>query len=308
MERNEPAAAAADNGGDALAGIVVEEGADTGAAAAQPQEADPAAQAEEAFARRLGWRPKEEFPGPTDKWVDAKSFVDKTMSKESLLRSQLRRQDEKIQTLEKHLERVLGATDEILDRSRGAEQRGFEYARDTLRAKMREAVANADTAAYERHEQELQQLEQMRPKGGTKKPDEADGKPGASRQPQQEMDPVTKQWMRENPWVESKKFFNIALGIEQDLLETRPDLSMRERLDEVTAEVKRRFPEKFGNPARSAPPATARPGPQAARTPVKKTRTVADLDDNAKAALAKLKRMNPALTDEDYLKSYKWDK
>jgi hypothetical protein len=301
MERNEPAAPPADDGSGIPADMLADTPPATTEGQANTQQPDPAAQQEEAFARRLGWRPQEEFPGPKDKWVDAKAFVDKTMSKESLLRSQLRRQDDQIQRLEKLIKDQAAPVQELLDSSREAKARGYNFAVQELDQQMERAVADADTARYKELKRQRDELDKMRPvipERREQRPDPNGVTP----------DPVAMTWVEQNPWFNTDKRLNrIAMGLEQALMEEKPYLSTAERLQEVRDDIMKRFPEKFTNPNRSAAPAASRPSAQATRPAAKKQKTVADLDEHGKAALAKFKRMNPKMTDQDYLASYKWD-
>jgi hypothetical protein len=60
------------------------------------------------------------------------------------------------------------------------------------------------------------------------------------------MDTVTN-WRKSNPWFDNRIDANrIANMIHVNLLEERPNLSLRENLDLVSEEMKRRFPEKIG--------------------------------------------------------------
>ncbi len=63
---------------------------------------------------------------------------------------------------------------------------------------------------------------------------------------QEEMDTVTN-WRKSNPWFDNRIDANrIANTIHVNILEERPNLSLRENLDLVSEEMKRRFPEKIG--------------------------------------------------------------
>lgn len=299
MERNEPAAPAADDGSGIPADMVVDDDATTTASAP-----DPAAEAEQGFARRLGWMPKEEFSGPAERWVDHKAFIEKTQSSRALLQSQLKRMVERDAQKDRLLKEQGDALKELLDRSRGAEARGFEYAREQVKARQREAVKNADEQAYEQAERELAELDRMKPaaREALKKPDESNSNTRTAAP----ADPAVTAWVDQNKWFSADKKLNkIAIGLEADLMEDEPYLSTSERLAKVTDEVKRRFPEKFANAARDNPPAAARPGPQGARPAVKKAKTEADLPPSARATMDRLVRQG-VLTKKQYLDDYKW--
>lgn len=298
MERNEPAAPAADDG----QGIPPDMLADQ-----QPAGATEANPDSVKLARQIGWRPLEEYRGPKDKWIDADAFLEKVQTEAPVRNERLRTtaaENERLRRENADLKREReSGWGEILDRSRGAEQRGFQYAREQIDVQMDEAAQRGDMDAYKNFKRQRDELERLKPSAPD--PRRADPKPGQPQQP----DVATMGWIDQNPWFNTDPMLNgIAINIEGDLLRKQPNLSTSERLEKVKDEVQRRFPEKFGNPARTTPAAASRPSAQAARPPSReKKRTVADLDEHGKAALAKLKRQDPKLTDEMYLAAYKWD-
>jgi hypothetical protein len=268
---------------------------------------------DEAFARRLGWRPQEEFRGPTDKWVDAGTFVEKVQKETPILRERLRTQDSMIQRMEAELRETKRlaseqgqAVNELLERSRGAEDRGFQYEAARIEAGMRKAVENADTPAYDALRMELDGLYRQRAEKQRKPADPDKDKPNGQ---QTTPDPAAAAWVRENTWFNSdKKLHRAAIAIEATLMEDEPHLSTADRLKKVRDEIVQRFPEKFENQARRQPSAVSAPGGQLTRPVRPKQKTVADLPDDAKQALTTLKRRDPKFTDEMYLKNYQWDK
>lgn len=89
-------------------------------------------------------------------------------------------------------------------------------------------------------------------------------------------------------------------------------MDLRANLDQVAAEIKRRYPERFENPRRTAPNGVGRPTGDRGRTG-KPGRTFADLPPEAQAAADKFVRTIPPdrngkkYTREDYLATYEWD-
>lgn len=303
MEQDTSAALAADDGKGIPADMV-----EADAPATEGDAPDPVAETERAFALRMGWRDKDEHVAkgrPEHAWLDAKSYIEKQQREGPLLRAQLRKQDETIARQEKLLKEMGEATKELLDRSRGAEERGFAFAVQRIDAAMTEAVRNADEQTFERLKIEREDLLKIKPAAKeAKKPDDA----GDRRTP----DPEVLAWTEQNPWFFSdKKLKGIARGIEEALLEDEPHLNTRDRLAKVTEEVKRLYPTKFENAARNNPAAAARPGPQGAR-PISGTKKVATFDDipagereSAKAAFAMIKRRTPNVSVEQYVKDYR---
>ena len=113
-------------------------------------------------------------------------------------------------------------------------------------------------------------------------------------------------WIGKNAWFEtSEKLSNFAVSVFREAINS--GMAEQDALDHTEAEVRRVFPENFQNDRREAPStvATTTRESSAARPKVK-AKTIADLDENGKAALVKLKRLIPNYTDEQYLKDYKW--
>ena len=300
------AAPAADDGGAIPADLLAD---DKGNPPPQTTSED------DGFARRLGWRPKEEFRGPQDKWLPADAFVEKVQTEVPVLRERLRTQDAIQQRMEselretKRLAKEQGeALKELLDRTRGAEDRGWEYTRASVKAEMRKAAAEADLNRYAHLEQELEHLEANKPARKPAQPqtDDPVRTPNGADAPP---DPAVAAWVRDNAWFTlDRKLHREAAAIELNILEDEPHLSTPDRLAKVSEEVARRHPEKFPNAARARTSAVSAPSGQSARPMKPKTKTVADLPQDAKLALARIKGRDPSFTDEDYMKHYQWDK
>jgi hypothetical protein len=258
---------------------------------------------------------------------------------EAELRAQLRTRDELLQRQtadsERRLAEQTAAVRELLDGQRRAEDRGFAYYREEIRARMRKAVKEADEAAYDAAERDLTALEEAAARrqpppdqrAGARNEPRGDlrGDPGTPahdavpyRQPGQPgaaaasagadalVDPVARAWVSNNPWFAAdRKLAREAQAIEANLLDDDPYMTTETRLAKVREEVARRHPDKFDNPARRQAPTVATPGGQVARQPKPKTLTLADLDADSRAALAAIKRVDPKFKDETYLAGWK---
>jgi len=252
----------------------------------------------EARARRQGWYPKDQFRGNSKDWVDAETFLRRSETELPVLRDRLRTLDRRNERVSEELREVKQTLTEFREFSGKAEERAYNKAKRELEEKMRTAAANADVAGVDAARVELDDLNANKPV-----PPKA---PEAREERQAQTDPVVDAWVNahERSWFRTDATLNsVAMAIHMDLQRTKPGLTLAENLAEVEREVKARFPEKFGNPRRSAAAAVATPG---ATTSVRKSgkKTVADLPPEAKAALAKFKRSIPDYKDEEYLKMY----
>jgi hypothetical protein len=245
-------------------------------------------------ARRMGWRSKEEFRGPSDKWVEPEEYVRRGEEVIPIIRSQLQREQERVALLERarvdherKIEERLKQQDEAwtrrLDEQRleydsraegtaRAAQLAIQRQRDRYMAELdaakRAAVPEEHRSKYDeliQREQEFyktvaQEEEQLREYSQPRRPappveqERRQEPPGSQqgRQLSQDDMAVINDWRHNNPWFDTKiDATRIANMLHVNLLEERPNLSLRENLAEVTAEMQRRFPEKIGyNPTR----------------------------------------------------------
>ena len=227
------------------------------------------------------------------------------------LLTQLRRQSDMIARRDRDLgdvgERVKKQDQmlaELVENQRNANVRGYGRAEAEVRAAMKRAVAEADTASYDRLEVELVELQKLRPSlKAAEKSATADPPPGTG-QPS----PAVGQWLRDNAWFGAPgnaRMTFAAQGAEIDIKAEFPHLSEAERLMKVREQMEKDFPDKFENKARKTAAVVAQPSAQAARKVADpKKKTVNDLPHDVRQTLAKLQRMNPKLTNEQYVADY----
>lgn len=258
------------------------------------------------LATRLGWKPKEEWRGAEDKWLDPSAYVDEIEREAPKVKERLRTQKEIISAHEASLREIAERTrkqdemiTELLENQRNANQRGYARAESEILADMRQAVAEADTAKFDQRQAELDALRKIKPATPAQRAAELEAGQDSA---------VVSAWKRDNSWFGKDRAMSLyAQGVELDIRDANPSMGEADRLAKVREKMEKDFPEKFENPARRTAAAVASPGAQAARAPKPKGRTVADLDEHGKAALAKFKRTIPGFTDKDFLDTYKWD-
>lgn len=284
-----------------------------------PEGADAPAAELEAQARRMGWRPKEEYRG-SGEWVDADTFVRRGETELPILRARLRTLDGKnveqaneIRGLRNEVSEVKRVLTDFRKFAEKGEERAFAKAKKELEEQRRTAAANADVAGVEAASRGLDQLdtEMAALKTETKKEEPA---PDA-RKPA--FDPVIDAWVKspERAWFRNDPLLNSLAGSYSMVVQKdKPGLTTEEMLEEVEAEVKRRYPDKFGKSVKK-PDAEADPDPPpraaAVHTPggqganrSKRARTFANLPQDAKEAYVRFKRSMPDYTEEQYLKGY----
>jgi hypothetical protein len=258
-------------------------------------------------ARRMGWRPKEEFDRPPSRWVDAQTFLDRGERELPVLRERYRKIDTELATTKQELTTVKQTVldqkrsmDELLELSRSAEERAYVRAQREFSDRERRAVEAADTAAYEAVQRDRQDLETTRrrappmPAQAASAPQAPPAAPPAN--------PVAEAWVADNPWFNTDPVLNqMAIAFDRQIKGDHPDWSVSEQLAEVKRQVVARFPEKFGNPRRQAPPAVATPNNA---PPAPKKKGIASLPKEAQEAFARFKKQMPNFTEEEYVKLY----
>jgi hypothetical protein len=186
-------------------------------------------------ARRLGWKPKEDYKGESE-WRDWKEFLDEEALNAPQLRAANKVMKRREAQMEKRLRKMEAAFNEVKQYVTEAEERGYNRAVTDIRKRQREAVALGDTDAYDEAEQELADL--------TK-----EVKAKAPKQP--EVDPEVqksfRKWERDNDWYGSDDVMTAVADRIAAKMGTyaENDMEPDEYLEELTARVKKELPHKF---------------------------------------------------------------
>lgn len=221
----------------------------------------------ERVARANGWKPREEYKGDPAKWTSADVFVARGLEspavlaeRNKVLADRLGRLErvhtDTVGKLEKQLQETSGTVLTMTEMMRKSEERAYVRARRELQDEMKKAVETGDTIAFDRLEKQREDLEKAKPieppprtetRTAPPPPVSTGGAPGMD-------DPDVQRFYAENDWYRPGPTRDAAMGAFADgiyysLLQTRPDLSVRQKLDHVTAEVRGRYPTHFTNSA-----------------------------------------------------------
>jgi hypothetical protein len=259
-------------------------------------------------ARRMGWRPLDEYHGDKSRWVDAETFVRRGETELPIVRERYRALEKKFVDVEKRLEEsstrlneTVKVLNEVRELGRSAEERGFERASRELAERERKAVAEADIGVYDAIQREKAALVEGRPKIVSTPPKEPEPRTTPPAAPPA-TNPTIDAWIADNPWFNSDPLLHsVAIGFDSQLQTEAPGMGMSDRLAEVKKQVMARFPEKFGNPARRAPPTVTTTSMAAPRSTKK---TIKDLPRDAQEAFARFKKAMPTYTEEEYMQAY----
>jgi hypothetical protein len=178
----------------------------------------------------MGWKPKEQFTGIEDDFIDAKEFVRRKplFDKIESQNRQVKLLNRSINELKEHFTKVNAAT--------------YDRALADLKAQRKDAIVNGDGEAFSQIDDKIKEAEAQRAEL------EALNQPV----PEQQADmPQFASWKARNPWYNNVKYmrsFADELGTDLHQRGMAPD----QVLTEVEKAVRLEFPEKFRNPNKAS--------------------------------------------------------
>jgi len=196
----------------------------------------------EVAAREMGWRPKEEFRGDVEKWVDADEFVRRGENFIPLLRKSNLELKGKLDVTAgevKQLKDLLSASHEAIEALKeyqGAEtKRQVERAKKELIAQLKTARENGDVETEEQVREELQAIREVKAEVKAQPIPPAAVSPAAD-----SPHPDFEGWVEDNPWFKSNaRRRALALGIADELREDKKNDKLQGRafFDRVVEEL-----------------------------------------------------------------------
>lgn len=230
-------------------------------------------------ARLQGWRPKDEYKGDESRWVDAETFIARGEDQVPILKERFHKLEADYLEQKKTLEALAKHHKETAERE-------YKRALADLKKQKAEAVANGDSDAFIKIEEDE---ERLRSEKEAKKEESAPA-----------VHPDWSGWVADNTWYTSdKEAKEFADFISAKVGQENPHLVGRAFFDAVKDRVKKAMPQKFENPRRKDPPHVE--GDGGGRRTGKKGYT--DLPPEAKAACDKFVKQG-VLTKEQYIKDF----
>lgn len=178
-------------------------------------------------AKRMGWTDQDTFRGDKAKWVDAATFVKNGEESLPILRERLRAAERANMDLGKSVAEFKKMSDTAFDRA-------YAKAKKDLQADVKAAAKAGDEKGAEAAATELADLER----------EKAERKAGADK------DPVWDSWVEQNAWYKDPELTVEAEVAAFKLRRKGEKADGLPFLELVKAEMKKQFPEKFGNPRR----------------------------------------------------------
>jgi hypothetical protein len=226
-------------------------------------------------AKQGGWRPKEDWTGDPDEWVDHAEFVRRKplFDKIHSLSKALKDKDAKIDAVSKHATKAFEA--------------GRERAIKELEEQRRKAVEVGDVEAFDEVEKQLQEARK-------------DPEPEVDLKVEPEIPPVIQDFSKRNDkWFEKDEdMTDYALARAKKY--TEQGLTLDVALEKVDVDVRRAFPHKFVNPNKEKPAAV---GSNNTETRAK-SYSYGDLNAEQRNVWASLKKA-PGYTFDQYVADLK---
>jgi hypothetical protein len=185
-------------------------------------------------AKEMGWRPREEYEGDPERWVDASIFVARAP-----LFEKIDSQNKTIKSISSKLDSVTSALNEFAVHHKRVKETEYERALQTLRAQKKAAIADDDLVEAENIQERIDDVKEQKIKEQLKPaPAVASGPP-----------PEFVEWVDKNKWYnedEDLKVVADSVGIRL----AQQGVPPAEVLKRVTEKVKEMFPEHkaFRNP------------------------------------------------------------
>lgn len=184
-----------------------------------------------------GWRPKEEFDGEPERFIDAAEFI---------RRGEL---FQKIDSQNRELKQVKLALEGLKEHHAKVEKSAYDRAIADLKRQRKEALAEGDVDLYDKLDERVEELKEERDEFVQQ----------ASRAPQQPaIAPEFTNWVERNKWYETDPIMRGAADTYGVML-ARQGKGPEEVLKLVEAEIRKEFAHKFKNPNRERTSAVETP-------------------------------------------------
>lgn len=230
----------------------------------------------EVQAMEMGWKPKEEFDGDTNKWVPADEFI-----RRQELFDKIHAQNKKLKDMEKALQEL------SVHHKRVAEVE-YKRALAELREKKKDALETGDADAVIRIEEEMESMREAQ--AAAPKPDTAP-----------KIDPRFVSWVNRNTWYnndpEMREYADVVGTMHA---KQNPGKDPEEIMKHVEREVRTRFATKFRNPRKDAPSLVETDG----KPSRKNAGDGFELSDEERAVMKRFVRQG-IMTEEKYIEDLK---
>lgn len=205
----------------------------------------------ETKAREMGWKPREEFPGSADKWVDAKTFVDRGEQFLPIVKAENRRLKEQLehiasqnQQFQTELSGARESIEGLKQFNREAAAAELKAERRKLRAELIAARKEGDTEKELSVQEQLDDLDDKSQQGAGEPAAKAAAATTSATADDPTQKPEFQQFLRENSWFNDDPVMRAAsLAIMQDAAAKGllANMTPAQRFSYAAAETKKKF-------------------------------------------------------------------
>jgi hypothetical protein len=184
----------------------------------------------EELARERGWRPKEEWSGDPDDWANAKQFL-----KYGGLMDKVHSLKQKVEAQSK----TLGNVEQLMQRR---EEMARQEVLNSLKQQRRQAIESGDIEAVESFDEKIQNIKQ-----------EIEPETKAPNPPAELKEWVEKQrgsWLNRDT-LENAEMVDYSMKVANFVESRYADLPMAQQIEKIETEMRKKFPNRFGNPKRN---------------------------------------------------------
>lgn len=264
-------------------------------------------------ARELGWKPEDEFEGDPERWVSAKEFLqrDSFFKRIDGQKKQINTQSQEIQALKKALKT-------LTELNKATKLKEIEESKATIKSKKRDAFESQDFESFEKAEAEMASLHEEEKL--------VDGLDDLIEDPVEDSNKVDPAKLLQHPIAKeafdkferlSKDWFNkdaaataVANATSTQVFNSTqgsPEEKLKASLDAALLAVRKRFPEYFKNPMKSAPAAVGKSTSKGGETPrqvdKRKTGLVSRMTAQERSIMKNI-IADTGMTEEAYLEAY----
>jgi hypothetical protein len=224
----------------------------------------------------MGWRPKEEFQGSEDEFIDAKEFV--------------RRQPlfEKIETQNRQIKNVTKALSQLKEHYTKVQEAEYNRAILDLKVQRKEALSAGDGDNFEKLDDKIKEAEQQKAHLEVL---------NTPQQQAEEAHPEFVSWKSRNSWYDTIGYMKEFADSEGRKLHAR-GLAPEQVLKEVEKLVRTEFPNKFRNPNKENAPDMERSGGSSTKN------SGFEMDETERKIMNDLVRQK-VMTKEEYIRDLK---
>ncbi len=272
-------AAIDDAEGEKPAAAAKEEGEKPEAKAKDP---DAGAQIIEA-ARKAGWKPKEEFEGPADKWSDAPEYI--LLAAGELLPTLKTRLDE----ARTEIKGLKAAVKTSIAHMSKADERAYTKARADLEAELEQYATAGNAKAVKEVTDDIVALD--REAANRPKPDDTPDEP-----------PEMVAWREANPWYGTDEAHSAACDAIGNAV-FKDGYTGKAQIAEVDKRMREKFPGLFAKPTN---PNRALPGAVEGGTVVRRQggKSFSDMPREHQDMCADMMKLSKSITREGYAREY----